>query len=58
MAEFRLTYSTMFTPLPELHEFFDHALVRVSKAEGREHPLFIGGCDVFADRKSRQTQSH
>jgi acyl-CoA reductase-like NAD-dependent aldehyde dehydrogenase len=52
MPEFRLTYSTMFTPPPELHEFFDRALVRVGKAENREHPLFIGGCDVFTDRKS------
>jgi acyl-CoA reductase-like NAD-dependent aldehyde dehydrogenase len=52
MAGFQLTYSTMFAAPPELHELFDRALVRVSQTEGREHALFIGGCDVFTDRKS------
>jgi acyl-CoA reductase-like NAD-dependent aldehyde dehydrogenase len=52
MAGFQLTYSTMFAAPPELHELFDRALVRVRQAEGREHALFIGGRDVFTDRKS------
>ena len=52
MAGFQLTYSTMFAAPPELHELFDRALARVRQAEGREHALFIGGCDVFTDRKS------
>jgi delta 1-pyrroline-5-carboxylate dehydrogenase len=52
MSEFKLTYSTMFAAPPALHERFDHALLRVSKSAHREHPLFIGGCDVFTDRKS------
>jgi acyl-CoA reductase-like NAD-dependent aldehyde dehydrogenase len=52
MSEFKLTYSTMFAAPPALHERFDHALLRVSQSAHREHPLFIGGCDVFTDRKS------
>jgi acyl-CoA reductase-like NAD-dependent aldehyde dehydrogenase len=52
MAEFQLTYSTMFAAPPELHVLFDSALVRVARSEGREHALFIDGRDVFTDRKS------
>src|ERR1700685_1990150 len=52
MPGFQLTYSTMFAAPPELHELFDRALVRVRQSEGREHALFIGGCDVLTDRKS------
>jgi acyl-CoA reductase-like NAD-dependent aldehyde dehydrogenase len=52
MSGFQLTYSTMFAAPPELHELFDRALVRVRQAEGREHALFIGGSDVFTERKS------
>ncbi len=52
MSGFQLTYSTMFAAPPELHELFDRALIRVGKAEGREHALFIGGGDVFTDRQS------
>jgi 1-pyrroline-5-carboxylate dehydrogenase len=52
VSEFKLTYSTMFAAPPALHEQFDHALLRVSGAAHREHPLFIGGRDVFTDRKS------
>jgi 1-pyrroline-5-carboxylate dehydrogenase len=50
MSEFKLTYSTMFAAPTALHERFDHALLRVGKA-ACEHPLFIGGRDVFTDRK-------
>jgi acyl-CoA reductase-like NAD-dependent aldehyde dehydrogenase len=51
MAGFQLTYSTMFAAPPEMHELFDGALLRVRQAEGREHALFIGGCDVYTARK-------
>jgi acyl-CoA reductase-like NAD-dependent aldehyde dehydrogenase len=51
MPAFQLTYSTMFAAPAQLHELFDDALVRVRQGEGREHALFIGGCDVLTDRK-------
>jgi hypothetical protein len=54
MSEFNLTYSTMFAAPPVLHQRFDEALLRVSQAEYREHPLFIDGCDVFRE----QSQTH
>ena len=40
---FRLTYSTMFDPPPELHHRFDAALARVRGRLGEEYPLWIGG---------------
>ena len=51
MGGFHLTYSTMFAAPAELHELFERALARVRQTEGREHALFIDGCDVFTDRK-------
>jgi len=45
---FRLTYSTMFNPPPELHERFETALGRVKKDLGRKYGHFIGGADVAA----------
>ena len=51
MPAFQLTYSTMFAAPAKLHELFDDALVRVRRGEGREHALFIDGCDVLTDRK-------
>ena len=42
-APFRLTYSTMFDPPPELHERFDAALARVRGELGRDHPQWIDG---------------
>jgi 1-pyrroline-5-carboxylate dehydrogenase len=40
---FKLTYSTMFDPPPELHERFDAALAGVKGSLGGEHPMWIGG---------------
>ncbi len=40
---FRLTYSTMFDPPPELHQRFEVALERVRGQLGCEHPQWIGG---------------
>jgi 1-pyrroline-5-carboxylate dehydrogenase len=42
-AGFKLTYSTMFDPPPELHERFDAALARAKARLGAEHPMWIGG---------------
>jgi 1-pyrroline-5-carboxylate dehydrogenase len=44
-AAFKLTYSTMFDPPPELHQKFDAAATRMRDAIGREHGLLIDGHD-------------
>ena len=46
---FRLTYSTMFDPPPELHEKFEAAVEKVRADLGRDHAHFIGGQDSLAD---------
>lgn len=40
---FKLTYSTMFDPPPELHRHFEAALARVKGRLGEEYPMWIGG---------------
>ena len=51
MAEFKLTYATMFNPPEELHARFDKALEGVKNGLGKEYGLIIGGKDVFIDEK-------
>lgn len=46
-AQFKLTYSTMFNPPPELHAQFDAALQAFRRdAMGRDWPMWIGGQPV------------
>ncbi|MCD6679252.1 MAG: aldehyde dehydrogenase family protein [Burkholderiaceae bacterium] len=47
-SDFRLTYSTMFDPPPELHERFDAALSQVSGGLGADHAMFVDGCERHA----------
>jgi 1-pyrroline-5-carboxylate dehydrogenase len=42
---FKLTYSTMFSPPPELHTRFDEAMARALQTLGRRHALYIAGGD-------------
>ncbi|HKZ73810.1 MAG TPA: aldehyde dehydrogenase family protein [Steroidobacteraceae bacterium] len=42
---FKLTYSTMFNPPPELHERFDAGMAEVQGRLGAAHALYIGGED-------------
>jgi len=51
MSSFKLTYSTMFDPPPELHARFDEALTTVRTFAGAEHPMLIDGRDVRATRQ-------
>jgi 1-pyrroline-5-carboxylate dehydrogenase len=51
MADFKLTYSTMFNPPEELHKGFDKAVARLKANLGKEYGMFIDGKDVFADDK-------
>ena len=47
---FKLTYSTMFNPPPELHTRFDAAMKRVRAGLGATHALHIDGEDRRAAR--------
>jgi acyl-CoA reductase-like NAD-dependent aldehyde dehydrogenase len=53
---YKLTYSTMFDPPPEMHTRFDAALQDVRNALGRKHALHIAGQDIetgaFKDKRS------
>ena len=51
MADFKLTYATMFNPPEELHKGFDKAVTKLKANLGKEYAMFIGGQDVFADDK-------
>ncbi|MFO1396133.1 MAG: aldehyde dehydrogenase family protein [Burkholderiales bacterium] len=50
-SAFKLTYSTMFDPPPELHAQFEIALARVRGHLGAEHAMLIGGRDERAPRQ-------
>ncbi|MBS0419888.1 MAG: aldehyde dehydrogenase family protein [Proteobacteria bacterium] len=42
---FKLTYSTMFSPPPELHTRFDEAMHKAMASLGRQHTIHIAGAD-------------
>ncbi len=51
MADFKLTYATMFNPPEELHIKYDSALEKVKAKFGTEYAMIINNKDVFADEK-------
>lgn len=51
MAEFKLTYATMFNPPEELHTGFEKAVTSLKQNLGKEYGMFINGKEVFADEK-------
>ena len=51
MADFKLTYATMFNPPEELHSGFDAAVEKLKQNMGKEYGMFIDGKEVFADDK-------
>ncbi|MEW6030201.1 MAG: aldehyde dehydrogenase family protein [Chloroflexota bacterium] len=51
MADFKLTYATMFNPPEDLHTKYDEALVKVKAKFGAEYAMIINGKDVKADEK-------
>src|SRR5512142_1283440 len=51
MANFKLTYATMFNPPEELHTRFDEGLAKVKSTLGKEYGMIINNKDVFADEK-------
>ncbi len=50
-TEFKLTYSTMFSPPEELHTRFEEALQKVKGKLGQEHGMIIDGKERFASEK-------
>ena len=53
---YKLTYSTMFDPPPEMHARFDAAMREVRSQLGRRHALHIDGADVDTAHGTRQAQ--
>ena len=51
MADFKLTYATMFNPPEELHTRFDEALAEVRANLGSEYGMLIAGDEYFAENK-------
>jgi len=51
MADFKLTYATMFNPPDELHTGFDKAVETLKNNLGKEYGMIINGKDVFSDEK-------
>src|SRR5689334_7006934 len=45
---YKLTYSTMFDPPPEMHTRFEAALAEVRAGLGRRHALHVAGRDIEA----------
>jgi 1-pyrroline-5-carboxylate dehydrogenase len=51
MAEFKLTYATMFNPPEELHTRYDEALAEIKASLGKEYGMIIDNQEVFAEEK-------
>ena len=51
MADFKLTYATMFNPPEELHTGFDKAVEKLKNNMGQEYTMLINGKEVKADEK-------
>ncbi|HEV2747072.1 MAG TPA: aldehyde dehydrogenase family protein [Allosphingosinicella sp.] len=51
---FKLTYSTMFDPPPEMHEHFERALDQVMGRVGATHDLYIQGADQVGGAVERR----
>ncbi len=47
---FKVTYSTLATPDPTLHELYEAAVVRAKANFGKVYPMFINGEERFADK--------
>ena len=46
--QFKITYSTLGSPDPELHAYFDDSLAHVRAAQGQTHRMYINGAWVDA----------
>ena len=48
--DFKVTYATLSSPSPKLHEMFDDAVERAKADFGRTFPMFINGEERYADQ--------
>ncbi|MFO7683736.1 MAG: aldehyde dehydrogenase family protein [Chloroflexota bacterium] len=46
----KVTYSTLASPDPRLHQLYDEAVVRAKAAFGKTYPIFINGEERFAEK--------
>ncbi|MBW8009931.1 MAG: aldehyde dehydrogenase family protein [Chloroflexi bacterium] len=51
MADFKLTYATMYNPPDELHTNFEKEVENVRTSMGQEYAMLIDNQDVFAEDK-------
>jgi len=51
MADFKLTYATMFDPPAELHTGFDNAITNQKANLGHEYGMLINGKNILSDEK-------
>jgi 1-pyrroline-5-carboxylate dehydrogenase len=46
----KVTYSTLASPDPRLHQLFDEAVVRAKAGFGKRYPMFINGEERYGDK--------
>lgn len=47
--DFKVTYATLSSPSPKLHDMFDEAVENAKKNFGKSFPMYINGQERFAD---------
>lgn len=47
---FKVTYSTLASPDPKLHQLYEEAVVRAKENFGKVYPMFINGEERFAEK--------
>ncbi len=48
--KFKVTYSTLASPDPLLHEYYEEAVEQAKADFGKTYPMFINGQEVFTDK--------
>lgn len=48
--KFKVTYSTLSSPDPELHRLYDEAVTDFRRHAGQTYPMFINGQERFAEQ--------
>ncbi len=55
--KFKVTYSTLASPDPELHRLYDEAVANFRANVGKTYPLFINGEERFVDETFAKTMA-
>lgn len=48
--KFKVTYSTLASPDPLLHEYYEEAVTQAKADFGKTYPMFINGQELFTDK--------